>query len=51
MVSICERSINAVKINKPKMLDGLEPKGTVVGSGFVVCPDTDDHHHRRRERT
>ena len=30
MVSICERSINVVILDKPKMLTGLGQKGTVV---------------------
>lgn len=33
------------------MRPGLAPVGAVVGSGSVMCPDTDRRHHRRRERT
>ena len=33
------------------MRPGLAPAGAVVGSGSVMCPDTDWRHHRRRERT
>ena len=51
MVSICERLINAVTNEQAQDAYRLEPKGTVVGSGSVVYPDTDMQHHRRRERT
>src|SRR5712691_10797308 len=36
MVNPCERSINVVKGNKPKMLRGLSHKGTVAG--YRDCP-------------
>ena len=51
MVSTCERLINAVKWNKPKMLRGLSQKGTVAGRGYHFASLVDMQRHRRRERT
>jgi hypothetical protein len=35
MVSRCERSINTVRSNKPKMLTGLRQHGNAVGTQVV----------------
>jgi len=51
MVNTCECLINVVTGNKPKMLNRLEPKGTVVGRGYFSGPLVDNQHHRRIERT
>ena len=51
MVSICERLINVVKWNKPKMLSGLSQKGTVAGRRYHFASLVDIQRHRRRERT
>jgi hypothetical protein len=51
MVSTCERLINVVKWNKPKMLSGLSQKGTVAGRGYHFASLVDTQRHRRRERT
>ncbi len=41
MGNTCESLINAVKSNKPKMLIGLNQKGTWPGSGIPTSPDAD----------
>ena len=51
MVSTCERLINVVKWNKPKMLSGLSQKGTVAGRRSHFASLVDMQRHRRRERT
>ena len=38
MVSISERSINVVTVNKPKTMTGLRQNGTVVGAGSLGLP-------------
>ena len=50
MVSICERLINVVKWNKPKMLSGLSQKGTVAGRRYHFASLVDTQRHRRRGR-
>jgi len=49
MVNTCERSINAVIRNKPKMLTGLSQKGTVAGTGSEGSPVMDTQRYRRTE--
>ena len=51
MVNTCERSINAVIRNKPKMLTGLGQKGTVAGTGSEGYPVMDTQRYRRTART
>jgi len=51
MVNTCALSINVVKSCKPKMLRGLSPKGTVVGTGSHQYPVMDTQHYRRTEST
>ncbi len=41
MGNTCESPVNAVKSNKPKMLIGLDQKGTWPGSGTPMSPDAD----------
>jgi hypothetical protein len=42
MVNTCESLINVVNKNKPKMLTGLDQKGTWPRSGAPKSPDADD---------
>ena len=51
MVHTGERSINVVKIAKPKMLTGLGQKGTVAGTGSRQYPVMDTERYRRTEST
>ena len=51
MVNTCELSINVVKTEQAKDADRLEPKGTVVGTGFRHYPVMDTQHYRRTEST
>ena len=51
MVNTCERSINVVMSDKPKMLPGLGQKGTGAGIGSREYPIMDMQRYRRREST
>jgi hypothetical protein len=50
-VNTCERSINVVKSNKPKMLTGLGQHGTGAGTGSRQYPGMDTQRYRRTEST
>ena len=51
MVNTRKLSINVVKSCKPKMLTGLSPKGTVVGTWSRQYHVMDTQHYRRTEST
>jgi hypothetical protein len=50
MANICERSINIVTDNKPKMLKGLSQKGNVAGTRTLVFLVMGHQRYRWRER-
>ena len=50
-VNTCERSLNVVMSNEPKMLLGLGQKGTGAGIGSREYPIMDMQRSRRREST
>jgi hypothetical protein len=50
-VNTCERSVNAVRYNKPKTLKGLGQNGDVAGNEGLVLPHRGQIGHRRIERT
>ena len=50
-VNTCERSLNVVMSNEPKMLLGLGQKGTGAGTGSCHYPVMDIQRSRRTEST
>ena len=51
MVNTCERLINVVTSDKPKMLTGLSQNGTIAGTGSCFYPVMDTGRYRRIEST
>jgi hypothetical protein len=51
MANTCERSINIVTDNKPKMLIGLSQKGNVAGTRTLVFLVMGNQRYRWRERS
>lgn len=50
MANLCERSINIVTDNKPKMLRGLSQNGNVAGTRTLVFLVMGTQRYRWRER-
>jgi hypothetical protein len=51
MENTCERLINIVTDNKPKMLEGLSQNGNVAGTRTLVFLVMGNQRYRWRERS